>query len=91
MTEQYEVEEILEKKQFGNIAKYKIKWVGYGYDDCTWEPEKNLTQCKEMVKKFNESLNKDTASPKTIADRNFSKNKQTKMNIVEPSKKRKID
>ena len=50
--EQYEVEEILEKKKVGGKWKYKIKWVGYSVDQCTWEPMENLDNVLEMLAEF---------------------------------------
>ncbi len=49
---EYEVESILEKKRVGNKWKYRIKWVGYPLDQCTWEPEENLSNVQEMLEEF---------------------------------------
>ena len=49
--EYYDVEEILDKKKFGSIWKYKIKWVGFSDDTCTWEPKDNLN-CTKIVEDF---------------------------------------
>ena len=46
----YEVEKIIKKQRFGSEWKYKIKWVGYPDNQCTWEPKDNLS--KEMLKDF---------------------------------------
>jgi hypothetical protein len=50
--EYYEVEEILEKKKFGNKWKYQVKWVGFGLDQNTWEPAENLENVDEMLDEF---------------------------------------
>jgi hypothetical protein len=50
--EMYIVEKILEKKKHKGVWKYKVKWEGYSYDECTWEPKDNLTSCKELIDRF---------------------------------------
>ena len=41
--EQYTVEKILEKQEDDNgKLLYKVKWQGYSYEECTWEPLENL-------------------------------------------------
>jgi len=64
---EYEVEDILQvrthttnqrTKKDGSLTKgreskeYLIKWKGYGYEHCTWEPEANLTHCQELLEAF---------------------------------------
>lgn len=51
---EYEVENILKKRVSKGQVQYLVKW--YGYNEMTWEPEKNLTNCKKMLKKFKKSL-----------------------------------
>jgi hypothetical protein len=50
--EEYEVESILDKKKQQGKWKYKIKWVGYPEDQCTWEPVENLDNVVEMLQEF---------------------------------------
>ena len=40
--EQYVVEKIIEKKGNSKEVLYKVKWQGYSYEECTWEPLENL-------------------------------------------------
>ena len=62
-TVEYEVEKILDHRQKKirtakkavNKTEYLIRWAGYGPEHDSWEPEENLTNCKE---KLNEYLNK---------------------------------
>lgn len=70
---EYEVEQILDKRITNGKALYKIKWKGYPEDECTWEPEKNLTTCKEILRKYNDhlartqELGRSQINPKTTA------------------------
>lgn len=49
---QYEVESILESRRTGDLYEFKIKWKGYAESEATWEPEKNLKHCEDMVNEF---------------------------------------
>lgn len=40
--ESLQVEEILHQKKWGGTLKYLVKWVGYGEEECTWEPRQHL-------------------------------------------------
>ena len=50
--EEYEAEEILEDKQRNNRREYLILWKGYPREDATWEPESNLTNCKDLLREY---------------------------------------
>lgn len=50
--EEFEVETIVKKRG----PTYLIKWVGY--DEETWEHEKNLVNCKDLLKQFKKQRNK---------------------------------
>ena len=50
--QEYEVEEVLEKKRYGRHWRYRIKWKGYPVDESTWEPIKNLENCAEKLREF---------------------------------------
>jgi hypothetical protein len=47
---EYEVESILLHRESkpGKI-EYYVKWVGYGPEHCTWEPERNMKNSPEML------------------------------------------
>lgn len=53
MSQDYEVEKILARRDNFGRTEYKIKWLNYPTTEATWEPEKHLTHCKEMLKRFN--------------------------------------
>lgn len=59
---EYEVETIKSKRVKNGRTEYEIKWKGYDSDDCTWEPEDNLSTCKEMLDAFNKKHS--TLTPK---------------------------
>jgi transposase InsO family protein len=53
---EYEVERVLAHREvrFRKTTRiqYLIKWVGYGVEHNTWEPEDNLTNCSELLKLY---------------------------------------
>ena len=50
--EEYEVEEILDKRKHYKKIQYLVKWKGYPLSEASWEPESNLN-CPELLKAFN--------------------------------------
>ena len=48
----YYVEDILGKEKINGRLRYLVKWKGYPLQDATWEPAKNLTNAKCIVKNF---------------------------------------
>jgi len=48
--EEYDVEEILDKKWFPSLQqyRYKIKWVGY--EEVTWEPAEHIHE--QLIEEF---------------------------------------
>ena len=57
MSDEYEVEKIVDKRVKNGKVEYKIKWVGYPMSDCTWEPLKNLENIQKMIDDYNLKLN----------------------------------
>ena len=49
---EYLVEKILDKKMIKGSEYYLIKWEGYPISECTWEPKSNLTNSKDILRKF---------------------------------------
>jgi len=64
--EEYVVEDILDKKSTPDGPLYLVKWVGYGPEDNTWEPEENLVGCLDLLEKFNRSYEKPTSSSSKV-------------------------
>lgn len=49
---EYEVEEIVGRKTTKFGIRYKVKWVGYGPEECSWEPLIHLVNSIDSVKAF---------------------------------------
>ena len=62
----YVIEAILDKKRQKGVWKYKVKWEGYPMDQCTWEPQENLLNCKELFQKFEFEWNQKKNSSKSF-------------------------
>ena len=60
----YEVERILEKKGTGKRLRYLVKWIGWPEEDNTWEPVDNLTNAKDLITAFEDTLKATTSKPK---------------------------
>jgi hypothetical protein len=53
--EEYTVEAILDHQiTSSSVIKYLIKWEGYESEMNTWEPEENLSNCPELLKRYKE-------------------------------------
>jgi Chromo (CHRromatin Organisation MOdifier) domain len=48
----YEVERIIRSRKVGRETYYLVKWKGYPELENTWEPEKHLTQAKDILETF---------------------------------------
>ena len=51
----YEIEEIIDKRKVKNKTEYLVKWKGYKFSECTWEPKENIFS-KNMIKNFEKQL-----------------------------------
>ena len=47
---EYEVEQVISYD--AKRKKYLVKWFGYGHENNTWEPEKNLANAAEMINEY---------------------------------------
>jgi len=50
--EEFEVEEILNKRMIREKKKFLVRWKGYMAEENTWENRENLENIKELVKEF---------------------------------------
>lgn len=51
------VEKILKHKRVGSIIVYKVKWEGFSYQKCTWEPTRNFNDFSLIEEYFLQKLN----------------------------------
>ncbi|KAL8451288.1 hypothetical protein Emag_002817 [Eimeria magna] len=58
---EFEVEAILEVRGPKTAKEYIIKWKGKPLDEATWEPTRNLTHCKHLLRAFHTSRNRHAA------------------------------
>ncbi len=50
---QYEIEAMLAvREKRHNRKEFHVKWLGYGPEHNSWEPEANLTSCSEVLQTF---------------------------------------
>lgn len=65
----YEVESIVDCRIIHGVRRFRVRWVGYGPEDDTWEEESNLN-CDELLQEFWERTKvvKKTALEKKIDD-----------------------
>lgn len=79
---EYEVEKVVDSRlnKKGKM-EYFIKWVGYDSSQNTWEPEKNLASCRDMIEKYNQEASR----------KNFSQSKATRGRLSGPSKRADLD
>ena len=50
--QEFEVEDILDKKVISGKNLYKVKWRGYSNEECTWEPAVHLSNAWGLVERF---------------------------------------
>ena len=51
--EEYEVESILDSRMSGRQGlQYLVKWKGYGNEENSWEPERNLTNAQALLREY---------------------------------------
>ena len=63
--DEYEVESILAHRSLqGGKKKYLVKWKGYTFEECTWEPQANFNGDALQVyhKALKEAKHEDSAS-----------------------------
>ena len=65
MTDVYQVEKIVGKRWKGGRVQYKVKWEGYPYSQCTWEPLEHLQTVFELIDQYNESQQTTSKKSKT--------------------------
>lgn len=54
---EWEIEKIVDKRRRRNRVEYLVKWKGYDSHDNQWLPVSQLTNSRDVIKDFEESLN----------------------------------
>lgn len=64
--EEYEIEEIVDSgvDAVTKQVLFLVKWKGYGEEENTWEPKKNLAQAKELLREYEAAKKKETKTAK---------------------------
>lgn len=54
----YDVERILDERVRRGRRQFKVRWVGYGPEDDSWEPHSALRHLTDMIKQFRSTVPK---------------------------------
>ena len=82
MTDVYQVEKIVGKRWKGGRVQYKVKWEGYPYSQCTWEPLEHLQTVFELIDQYNESQQTTSKKSKKEKDEEHLRKKRKKSSSV---------
>ena len=52
---EWEVEKIMDSRTHNADTEYLVKWKGYDDKDNTWEPLRNLTNCRQALRDFHQT------------------------------------
>lgn len=63
--EEFEVEDIIDKRKRGKNVQYLVKWVGYDKSENSWEPARNLSGSKEKINEYNRRIHNAKKQNKT--------------------------
>ena len=58
-SDEYTVESLVDVRGTKGKERYLVKWSGYPYEECTWEPKANLTNCQKILQRFHRKRNDD--------------------------------
>ncbi|XP_014602579.1 PREDICTED: histone-lysine N-methyltransferase SUV39H2-like isoform X1 [Polistes canadensis] len=72
----WEVEKILNKTRVNGVTLYLVKWKDWSKNYNTWEPLENLTNCNELLQKFENKAQMSKLLSKFKRDVNFYPTKQ---------------
>ena len=63
--DEFDMEEVLDSRLFNREVKYLVRWKGYGPDDVTWEPWKNMVSdyAKDQVREFHRQYPEKPRAP----------------------------
>ena len=49
LNREWEVEKIMNRRQYGGVLQYRVKWKNYNSHRNTWEPVENLTNSRKLI------------------------------------------
>jgi hypothetical protein len=52
----YEVQEILDQRKRGRVTEYLVRWRGFGEEEDSWEPERNLKDARKIIEEYKKLL-----------------------------------
>lgn len=62
--QEFEVEQIIQRRTRNNTIQYLVKWVGYPFEQATWEPRAHLDNAAELIAQYEASTAPLPASPR---------------------------
>lgn len=62
---EYEVEDILDSRNYRKKKQYLVRWKGYPLYDATWENEDNLKNAPDIIRKYLKKFNSTSPSHKS--------------------------
>ena len=57
---EFEVEDIITHRVVNNGTEYLVKWLGYPDSENTWEPDTNLTNCRQLLAQYHRNQDQRT-------------------------------
>jgi transposase InsO family protein len=99
---EYEVERVLGhrkvKRGKGTRKEFLVKWLGYKHEHNTWEPEKHLTHCEDLLADYwtNVATSPQGVREKQAESRNkrkaaeLERNRSVEQNASEPAGQRRV-
>ena len=84
MAQPLEVEEILShepraKTKSDNKVKFLVKWQGFGHENNTWEPFKNMKNAPDLLKEYWDRVAVQAAQPSKGTGRGVAPNGRGRM------------
>ncbi len=87
--ETFEVERIVDHKKEKGKFQYFVKWNGYDESENTWEHEKNLQGCPEILADYKQLMLED--EPEVASPKKASPKKRKSNTTASPAKRSKRD